>query len=331
MNMDVTVIICTYNRCATLPKALESVAASIMPPAVSWEVLVVDNNSNDNTRETVEDFGRRYPGRFRYLFESRAGKSYGLNAGISAAQGEIIAFMDDDLVVESAWLQNLTASLRGTEWAGVGGRTLPAEAFSPPRWLSFGAPYYLGGILCAYFDYGDSPCVLSQAPYGANMAYRKSMFAKYGLFRTDLGPSPNAEVPRPNEDTEFGRRLMAAGERLRYEPAAVARHPVPLERVNKKYFLRWWFDYGRADMREVGRRPDIWGIPRPYLSFLKYATVLVPTRTARWFFSLKPQDRFYNKCWVWKTVGEITEIYRRSFGGNSKAGRAMRAQESSKA
>ncbi len=84
--MNITVILCTYNRCLTLPKALKSVAASTLPKSVDWDVLVVDNNSNDQTRGVVEEFSSRHPGRFRYLFESKPCKSHALNAGIRAAR-----------------------------------------------------------------------------------------------------------------------------------------------------------------------------------------------------------------------------------------------------
>jgi glycosyltransferase involved in cell wall biosynthesis len=66
--MYITVILCTYNRCEILSKALASVAVSNVPEFIQWEVLVVDNNSKDQTRDVVEDFCRKYPGRFRYLF-----------------------------------------------------------------------------------------------------------------------------------------------------------------------------------------------------------------------------------------------------------------------
>jgi glycosyltransferase involved in cell wall biosynthesis len=308
--MNISVILCTLNRCQSLAKTLESVAASRLPGGVEWEVLVIDNNSTDNTREVAEDFCRRYPDHFRYVFEPQPGKSFALNTGVREAQGDVLAFVDDDVIVDPNWLQGLTAALHDDKWAGTGGRTLPTEALSIPRWLS---PDLIGA-LCAHFDLGDVPCVLDRAPYGANMAFRKEMFEKYGLFRTDLGPSPNPEIPRPNEDTEFGRRLMSAGERLEYEPSALVRHPIPKDRLRKEYFLEWWFDLGRASMREVGRRRDVLGIPRPYLSVLKYGLVLIPVRTLRWVLAWNPQSRFYRKCWVWKTMGEIVEIYGRSFG-----------------
>jgi glucosyl-dolichyl phosphate glucuronosyltransferase len=308
--MEITVILCTYNRGHMLAKALQKVAASTLPESVNWEVLVVDNNSSDQTREVVEELRRRYPGRIRYLFEPQAGKSHALNAGVREAQGEVLAFMDDDVMVEPTWLQNLTAELHGSEWAGTGGRTLPAEAISLPRWLALEGPYALGGILAAMFDLGDEPSELDRAPYGANMAFHRQMFEKYGGFRTDLGPSPSREVPRPNEDTEFGRRLMAAGERLRYEPSAIVYHPVPAGRITKQYFLNWWLDYGRAASREVGKKPDVVGVPRHWISIPKMMVTLLVPRMFKWMLALNPQKRFYSKCLVWTTVGQMLEIRR---------------------
>src|SRR6266852_954616 len=110
--MKVTVILCTYNSCRSLATAPESVAASQMPDSVDWEVLVVDNNSSDRTRAVVEEFCRQHYSRFRYLFEQRQGTSYALNTGIREARGEILAFMDDDVIVEPTWLRNLSKSER---------------------------------------------------------------------------------------------------------------------------------------------------------------------------------------------------------------------------
>jgi glycosyltransferase involved in cell wall biosynthesis len=309
--MKISVILCTFNRYESLAKALDSVAASTLSNSVEWEVLVIDNNSSDRTRDVVEEFCRRYPGRFRYVFEPRQGKSYALNRAVQEARGDILAFMDDDVTVERAWLQNLTAVLDNGEWAGTGGRTLPAEKFSPPRWLALDGPFSMGGILYAHFDLGDERRELDRAPYGTNMAFRKTMFERYGGFRTDLGPSPSREIPRPNEDTEFGRRIMAAGERLRYEPSAVVYHPVPRDRIRKEYLLTWWFDYGRAAVRETGKRPDIFGIPRYYLSIPKELarTLLV---SLRWILAMEPQRRFFLRAQAWYLTGQLVEVYRQS-------------------
>jgi glycosyltransferase involved in cell wall biosynthesis len=307
--MNITVLLCTFNRCRSLPKALESVAAQVLPESVTWEVIVVDNNSSDRTRAVVEDYCQRYPGRFRYLFEPQQGLSRARNAGIREARGEIIAFMDDDVTVGPGWLQNLTASLHDGEWAGAGGPVRPPEDFKPPRWLTLGGEMDLGGAL-ALIDFGSVPAELRKPPYGTNMAFRKGMFQKFGAFRADLGRCGGSLLS--NEDTEFGRRLLSAGERLRYEPSAMVHHPVPEERLSKRYFRAWWFDYGRARVLERGTGPAILGIPRQFFSvpslFLRYLSV----RVLRWLFTLNTQRRFYNECQVWLTVGEIAQTCRQS-------------------
>lgn len=307
--MTITVILCTFNRCRSLAKALDSVAASVLPDSVEWEVLVVDNNSRDQTREVVEEFCTRYPGRFRYVFEPQPGKSYALNRGVQQARGEILAFMDDDVTVAPTWLSDLTTVLHGTEWVGAGGRILPERAFSPPRWLALDGPYAMSGIL-ALFEQGDTPGKLRLPPYGTNMAFRKEMFAKYGGFRTDLGPSPGSEIR--NEDTEFGRRLMNAGESLWYEPSAVVYHEIPRSRLRKAYFLTWWFDYGRAEIREADKRPTIRRIPRYYLSIPNIALVHLTRRTFEWIAVRNPRERFYRKCMIWKVIGWLVETHRQT-------------------
>jgi GT2 family glycosyltransferase len=277
-----------------------------MPATISWEVLVVDNNSSDQTREVVEEFRLNYPNRFRYLFEAQPGKSHALNAGIRESQGDILAFVDDDIVVDKNWLRNLTIDLEDGNCAGTGGRILPAKTFSPPDWLPLEGPNNMGGIL-ALFDLGETPAALDQPPFGTNMAFQKRMFEKHGGFRIDLGPRPGSELR--NEDTEFGRRLLKAGERLRYVPSAVVYHRVPEERLEKEYFLKFCFDHGRASIREIGTRPDIWGIPRNYLMLAKIST-LMASRTFRWLrTSLNPQLGFYNKSMVWMTAGEVFEVW----------------------
>jgi len=310
--MKISVIVCTLNRCGSLAETLKSLAASRLPAPVEWEVLVVDNNSTDRTREVVEDLSRQYCGRFRYVFEPTPGKSFALNTGIREARGDVLAFLDDDVTVDPGWLEHLTAPLKERTWAGAGGRTLLAEPFEPPPWLALGKPYYMGGILAANYDYGDQPCdiEITRAPYGVNMAFKREMFEKYGLFRTDLGPSPDRKVPRPNEDTEFGRRLMARGERLRYEPSAIVYHPVPRERVRKDYFLAWWFDYGRALIREKGESHPVWKIPRHYFSIPKMLVVCLLPRALKWLATLDPMERFAAKCWTWIMAGEMVETYR---------------------
>jgi len=304
--MKISVIICTHNRYQRLAKTLNSLVDMALPQSIEWDAIVVDNNSSDNTREVVQgDFCSRYPGRFHYIFEPRPGKSYALNTAVQQAQGDILVFTDDDVVAEKNWLQNLTSGLHDSEWAGAGGRVLGEWECPPPRWLALKGRYSLGDTL-ALFDRGSEAHELSENPFGANMAYRKAMFEKYGGFRTDLGPRAGSQDPQKSEDAEFGRRLLNAGERLRYEPAAVVHHWVPENRLKKDYFLDWWFDKGRSDVRRLGGRVDGRSHERVLLPVLRRLI----SSTLRWMISTQPPRRFYNKVRVWELAGQFIETYR---------------------
>ncbi len=300
--MKITVILCTYNRCQSLAKALESAASLTVPEPDEWEVVVVDNNSSDQTRQVVQEFCQRYPRRFHYVFEAQQGKSYALNAGIREGRGDVLAFMDDDVTVEPTWLRNLTQSLHSTDWAGAGGRILPQRTFTPPRWLSL-KERVLGPLVL--FDLGPEAGELTEAPIGTNMAFRRETFEKNGGFRTDLGPRPGSEIR--SEDSEFSKRLLAAGERLRYEPSAVVYHAIPECRLRKTYFLDWWFDKARADVRAFGT-PVLtnWRVAGiPLVLFRRLAV-----GTLRWMVAVEPPRRFSCKLMVWIIVGQIVESYR---------------------
>ncbi|MGB7434374.1 MAG: glycosyltransferase, partial [Candidatus Acidiferrum sp.] len=312
--MNVSLIICTYNRCESLLKTLESVAASVLPPSIEWEVVVVDNNSQDQTSAAVEEFSDRHPGRFRYLFEPTQGLSNARNAGILAAQGEVIAFTDDDVIVHPSWLLNLTRPLLERSWAGAGGRVLPFQGVVLPPWLSLSPPYDLGGRVAALFDQGGEPKELNLPPYGANMAFRREMFQKYGHFRRDLGRRPDSLIG--GEETEFGTRLIAARERLFYEPSAIVYHPVPEERLTKDYLLSWSFDFGRALILQKGKRSPVLGIPRHLVSLPNLILRLLPVKILHWLMAVNPQRRFFCKCRVWQTAGEIAEVWRQNRSGS---------------
>jgi len=298
----ISVLICTYNRSQSLGVAVESVAAQSLPQSLDWEILIIDNNSPDQTRQVVEDLQHRYPNHIRYVFEPQQGVSHARNAGIREARGEILAFLDDDETASKDWLQNLTGNLHNGEWAGAGGRVLPPSSFSPPRWLSTKSSFANGPL--AAFDLGLVAGQLSEPAFGANMAFRREVFDKYGGFRTDLGRAGKSMIS--NEDTEFGRRLMAAGLRLRYEPSALTYHPVEANRLQKEYFLNWWFSKGRSDIRELGNQPNskrFLGVPLPLFRALPWVAM-------RWVFAVEPPKRFSYKLQVWNCVGQIYESYR---------------------
>lgn len=297
----ISVILCTYNRCHSLSKALDSVAQSQLPESVNWEVLVIDNNSKDSTSDVVKRYCDLWPNRFRYIFEAQQGKSHALNRGIQEAHGDVLAFMDDDVTVEPTWLRNLTQNIFNGRYAGAGGRIVPDQTISLPTWMPLHERYGLAPL--AMFDLGLAAGDLDEPPFGTNMAFQRRIFETYGSFRADLGPQPGSEIR--NEDTEFGSRILAAGEKLRYEPTAVVYHAMPEKRLRKEYFLKWFFDKGRADVREhgiqAGTKWFVGGVP-------VYLLRRLAVWSLRWMFAITPSHRFACRLKAWSIAGAIREI-----------------------
>jgi glycosyltransferase involved in cell wall biosynthesis len=305
--MHVTVILCTYNRDQTLGQALSSVAASIMPESVAWDVLIVDNNSTDKTKEVALAFCREHPNRFRYVFEAQPGKSFALNSAVRQARGDILAFTDDDVTVDSMWLQNLTHALENGQWSGAGGRILLEWPKSLPKWLTTDGPYARHGF--PGFDQGLQCKRLSGPPFGANMAFRREMFSKHGWFRTDLGPNPQNQLH--NEDTEFGRRLIAAAEPLRYEPDAVVQHPVPEDKLKRSNILKWWYNNGRGFTREFDVQPA------PIFFRIVWWILL-------WSVTVDARLRFYRELVIVEKCGMLSEHFRLWLAAKRQKGSRMR-------
>ena len=137
-SVDVSVVISTYNRCTLLARALESLQNQDTAD-VSYEILVVDNNSTDETRAVTQRMINATPGRLRYVFESKQGLSYARNAGIASARAKIIAFTDDDVRVANNWVSRIKAGFAAEPSVDfLGGKVLPHWDEIPPaciqRW-----------------------------------------------------------------------------------------------------------------------------------------------------------------------------------------------------
>jgi glucosyl-dolichyl phosphate glucuronosyltransferase len=300
----ITVVLCTYNRAQSLRRTLQSLRAMSRPANVSWELVIVDNNSRDETRAVVEDFSRTSGIETSYVFERRQGLSFARNAGIREARGDIVAFTDDDVTVDSQWLEQIRETFAQTECLGVGGRIIPSWSCAKPRWLQDDGRYPLMTGVILRFDLGDERQQLTTPPFGANMSFRRAAFDKYGLFRTDLGRVGTQLIG--SEDTEFGRRLLAGNEKFVYEPRAIIYHPVEAERLTRHYFRSWYFHYGRGVMRIrgiPGTAACCFGVP--WYLFRGLAGNL--WRASR---ALMSSRSFYTNLQVCMTFGEITEAYR---------------------
>lgn len=298
--MRLSVIICTWNRAKLLHQTLNSLEKSDLPHDVDWEILIVDNNSTDETKAVCQEFLWQNPQRYRYLVEKRQGKSFALNTGIENAQGSILSFTDDDVIVGTAWLAETLRMFESSSCTGVGGKIVPLWNSKKPAWLTFEGPYKLLPAIASY-DLGEHPCEIKAPALGANLSLKKEAFEKYGLFRTDLGPTTGSEIR--GEDNELCWRLLNAGERLIYAPKAIVFHPVEMRRIDKRYFQAWYYGMGQSRPR-IERAPETavryFGFPRYMLRWYLRDLLL-------WLTSLPPKRRFYYKLQFFATKGQMME------------------------
>ena len=133
--MKASVIICTFNRARLLVDTLQAIINQ-HPPDGGYEIVVVDNNSSDETRLVAEQAAARVPVCVRYVFEADQGLSLARNAGIRAAKGEIVAFVDDDVDAGPHWLRTILVPFSDQRVACVGGPIRPIWLDVRPPWLT---------------------------------------------------------------------------------------------------------------------------------------------------------------------------------------------------
>lgn len=252
-----SVIICTYNRGDTLLKTLENLDRIDLAPDITLEILIIDNNSTDNTKDIVEEYIHHARHYTRYIFEKNQGKSFALNRGVREANGEMIAFTDDDIIVRRDWILNIKKAFEDSGCSCVGGKILLRFGKTPPDWLSDKMMEQYGLL-----DLGDTAFLLTKPKlYGANFAVAKSVFGKHGDFDVNLGPK--AEKMYNNEDVGFIEKLIKGGEKVLYSPEVVVEHIIPSQHMEKSYFRKRMFHQGEikgfGEWKKASR--SIAGIP----------------------------------------------------------------------
>jgi GT2 family glycosyltransferase len=292
-SLDASVLIATFNRAPLLDETLASLAVMPTSAALRWELVVIDNNSSDETRAVVERHQRTFPAPLRYLFEGTQGRSSALNTGIASAAGRVIAFTDDDVRVAPGWLEAACDALANEDArvAYAGGPVRPIWGAPPPPWLDLTRGDLWGTI--AIQDHGPSVIgyeLAGKVPLGANMAVRRGVFERAGGFREDLGRA-NGRFVMGQEVPEWLLRVRAAGFSGTYVPRMEVHHHIPAGRLTKSYFRRWWTGKGvsRAMLERIQPRtelgldlrtvPHVLGVPRyMYGSLLRDLASMVRAR-----------------------------------------------------
>ena len=245
-SIDASVLIATYNRATLLDETLSFLTRMAVKPSRTWEVIVIDNNSTDETRTVVERHQPAFPVTLTYLFEPRQGRSSALNCGIEHARGAVLVFTDDDVRVQDGWLDAACDALldAGPSLGYAGGPVRPIWGAPPPAWLDLTRGDLWGTI--AIQDHGADVVSYEGArkvPLGANMAVRGEVFERVGGFRADLGRA-GGRVLLGQEVPEWLLRARRAGFGGIYLPQMEVHHHIPAARLTRRYFRRWWYGKG---------------------------------------------------------------------------------------
>jgi len=306
--MRLDVLIASYERPHLLSRTLESLLTAPVPVGLDVRVTVVHNDAASATREVVAQFEERFKGRLHYLHERRRGKSYALNTGIHATDGDLIGFIDDDEEVDAGWYAQIVHALQDERVDFIGGPCLPRWGAVPPGWM----PASYRGVI-GYVDDGDRVMVFGKdAPgilMGGNAVIRRRVLLRAGDFLTALGPRPERRL-MSGEDEDFYARLLDAGAHGLYIPGLKIYHYVPAERLTKQYYRRWCFWNGVSrsiiDSYHPSRVSRVGKVPR----YLYGSAVRGMMRVARSFRGrLDPSSRFAAELAVWHLLGFVYGSY----------------------
>jgi glycosyltransferase involved in cell wall biosynthesis len=275
----ITIAICTYNRAEMLDSALSSIEEQIVPNAIQFEILVIDDGSTDATTGVVAHHAARSQIQIRYIRQGNSGIAAARNRGVAESQGDWIAFFDDDQIATKDWLRRLIESAGGVDVVGGPCRLMlhqNAEAVidSTVRRL-LGENPYLAEERKASVPLVDPRC-REAIPGTGNALVKKSLFLRVGLF---------SENTVYGEDLEFFRRAEAAGALFRIAPNALVYHVIPPSRLSVTYLLPLARRGGRsqaeidAEICGMGRafwncllrlsHVALWTLPRLVIAALK--------------------------------------------------------------
>ena len=244
-----SVIIPTRNRADLLNGALKSLELQTLPRD-SFEVLVIDNGSTDNTKAVVES-ARQVLGNVRYLYDDKPGLHVGRHLGMKMAKSDILVYADDDIEAYPTWLEAIEESFHDQEVALVGGKIMPKFETAPPNWIErMWEPNRQGTRNIGYLSIIDLGEVIKATDpynvYGCNFSIRKSILLEAGGFHPDAMPK-ELLLYRGDGETHVSKFIAEKGYKSLFHHRASVYHMVPAHRMTENYFCLRAYNQGISD------------------------------------------------------------------------------------
>jgi glycosyltransferase involved in cell wall biosynthesis len=293
--MKFSVAICTWNRASSLDRTLQSLAQVRVPADCEWEVVVVENNCTDQTSEVCGRWTSRLP--LKTFHESQQGHCYARNRAIKNCHSDVIVWTDDDVEVSRDWLVAYqTAVVSDASIAFWGGPIRPKFSEKVPRWITENWQSLQGCF--ATRDLGKSPLEFTEErlPYGANFAIRTEVQKQFPF---DVRLGRRATEVSGDDEIEMLRRVLRAGYRGRWVPAATVDHVIPHNRATLNYVYRYFVGQGkrisRSDAAHTGgtsTKPRLDSLRHKLLFGLKYPITSSPNWMSHWIRSALAQGKY---------------------------------------
>lgn len=238
----ISVIVPTFNKAFLLARMLPSLLNQTLEPSL-YEVLVIDNNSTDDTQEITYNLMQNARFRWRYICERRQGLHFARNRGILEAQGDIVVFGDEDIIVSGGWLENIMREFdRDPKIGIVGGPVFPIWDGKPPEWIFDYGTREIHPI-CGYVSYGDESKYLEhEYIFGCNFAIRKKLAVEIHGSAPDIFPNHMIHYSGSGECAMI-ERARSNGYKVFYCAQSSVQHHAPVARCTVDYFVnryqRW--------------------------------------------------------------------------------------------
>ena len=247
----VDIVICTWNRSQQLAAVFDSLTKLIVPYDRQLRVIVVNNNSSDDSADVIETFGgHKFFDRHQFLplFESQQGHTFSRNAAIKHLDSDLVMWTDDDVIVEPFWVQRMVEFAdQQSDTAFFGGPIIAKLLPQCPGWIEENWETLKGCF--AERQLGDQPLALAsdRLPYGANFAVRTPVQKNF-LFNAELGRRGDDVLGE--DELDVMRRMIEAGFTGMWNPQAHVTHVIPAQRVNEEYVRQYYLGQGRALIRK---------------------------------------------------------------------------------
>ncbi len=242
--MQLSIVICSYNRASYIGDALTSLYEQTSG-LECFEAIVVDNNSSDNTPAVFKAWRESHPnGNFTYTTETQQGASYARNTGAKLSKGAWLCFMDDDAVAKKDYVSNIIRHIQDQPFiVGFGGRIIPKYIPEQPKWMS----YYVSSLV-GNFDYAPSACAFENGKYPleSNMIVSKAIYEQIGGFNTAL-PGVVGTLRIGGEGKELFFKILALGHTIYYDPSICVHHVVEVKKLTSEYMYRVASGIGRGE------------------------------------------------------------------------------------